>query len=166
MPIGQQVYMAGVYDPLNNVMKFYVNGVLVDSMSPASGLVPLANFDDANCWFGRSNWQDPFYGGLINEVRIWQGDLTPAEVTQHYAAGPDSFAPAPTLSISKSATSVTISWMAAGATGYQLYSSSALGNGTWPGGYNLVPGVVLSSGTNSVTLPSATGSQFFVLHNP
>lgn len=63
-------------------------------------------------------------------------------------------AAAPTLSIARTGTSVTLSWPA-GATGFTLETSAALPSTTW----TAVPGVV----NNSVTVPVGDGAAFYRL---
>jgi hypothetical protein len=43
-----------------------------------------------NDWLGRSQYNDPYFKGSIDEFRIYRGVLTPLEVATTDAAGPDS----------------------------------------------------------------------------
>jgi hypothetical protein len=43
-----------------------------------------------NDWLGRSQWSpDPFFHGTINEIRIYDAALSPAQVAGNFARGPD-----------------------------------------------------------------------------
>ena len=50
-----------------------------------------------NTWerIGASNWGDAGMNGSVNEFRIWDGELTGAEVAANLAAGPDTVIPEP-----------------------------------------------------------------------
>ena len=52
--------------------------------------------DQVNNWLGRSQWSvDPFFNGSINEFRIYDNALSPADVAQSFSRGPDAV-PEPT----------------------------------------------------------------------
>ncbi len=52
----------------------------------------LLNLNDVNNWLGRSMWAgDNVAAASYDEVRIWNGALTPAEINQYQIAGPDAF---------------------------------------------------------------------------
>lgn len=75
----QWVHIAGTYDA--TTVKLYENGVLLASkthsnggnISPAISFLNLATLGGTNC-----------YGGLIDEVRIWNVVRTPAEILANY----------------------------------------------------------------------------------
>jgi hypothetical protein len=165
-------YIAVVYDWTLGKIFMYRNGqpylsdnALVTANALAGG--------DLNNWLGQAqssiinngNQAVPNFSGQYDEFRVWDGALTAQQINAHYLSGPGNNS-APKLSIGASGSNVTISWLASSATGYQLYSESALGNSAWPGNFTLVPGVGSNNGTNSVTLSTVGDSKFFVLHNP
>jgi hypothetical protein len=87
--------------------------------------------------------------GNVDEMAYWDQALTAAQVATVYYLGPVPGAPA--LSISRSASNVSLSWLLGG---YTLQQNDSLTN---PGGWT-------DLGTNSpVTLPIGTGSEFFRL---
>jgi hypothetical protein len=47
---------------------------------------------DLNNWLGRSQYNDPFYAGSFDELRIYKGSFGPGDVERSYQAGPN---PAP-----------------------------------------------------------------------
>jgi hypothetical protein len=116
----------------NNVSHVYSNSVLIAS-SIAS--VKLKTINDVNNWLGRSQWNDPVFQGKFNEVRIWNGVLTAANIAAAYAAGPDTLpsesTDQPKLSVSLTSGKVMISWPGP-ATAYQVQSTLQLGaNASW-----------------------------------
>ena len=52
-------------------------------------LFPLTRIEDYNNWLGRSNWGHPFFTGELDEFRIYTGVLTPEQVSQSFADGPE-----------------------------------------------------------------------------
>lgn len=87
LPIGQQTYVAAVYNYSERTVKLYVNGQLVAANRAE---IPLDIIPDVNNWLGRSNFgPDPFFNGLYNEFRIWEGALSDIAIALSAAAGPD-----------------------------------------------------------------------------
>ncbi|MDH7503171.1 MAG: LamG domain-containing protein [Verrucomicrobiota bacterium] len=118
----QEILLTVVYDYTANVARLYSNAVLVAS-GPAP--VDLTTITYVNNWLGRSQWNDAMFRGKYNEFRIWDGVLLPDQVAAHYAAGPDSLEPNPTLSVSMTAGKVVISWPATSP--FTLEQTTALG---------------------------------------
>jgi hypothetical protein len=163
-------YIAVVYDWTLGKVFMYRNGVPYLS---DVGTVDPTVLALANNWLGQAqsatinngNQPVPNFSGQYNEFRVWDGALTAPQIAAHYIQGPNGNLQ-PTLNISVSGANATISWLAAGATGYNLYSEVALGSSIWPGNFTAVSGVQLNNGTNSVTVSITGISKFFVLHNP
>ncbi len=154
---GTEVYLAVVYDYLNNTAKLYSNAVVV-----ASGAAPVAltSIDDVNVWLGRSQWPDPLFQGKYNEFRIWNQTLLPNQVTAHYAAGPNSLTALPTLVGTLNSGALTLAWPAS-ATGFALQSSPQLGaSASWSAVTN-TPTVV--NGQSTVVLTPAQPATFYRL---
>ncbi|MEZ6014447.1 MAG: LamG domain-containing protein [Planctomycetota bacterium] len=81
-------HLALVYDSPNDEMRIYFDGTYQSSVTLAENLSQL---NDVNCWIGRSNWStDPYYRGSVTELRVFNYDLSTAEIAASYAAGPDS----------------------------------------------------------------------------
>lgn len=52
----------------------------------------LASLNDVNNWLGRSMWTgDNVANATYDEVRIWNGALTPSEINTYQLAGPNAF---------------------------------------------------------------------------
>jgi len=64
----------------------YDNGALV-SFSTGFTVTPQAVGHTFNDYIGRSQWADPYYNGSIDEFRIYNNALTPAQVEADYEAG-------------------------------------------------------------------------------
>ncbi|HTL18515.1 MAG TPA: LamG domain-containing protein, partial [Patescibacteria group bacterium] len=161
LPIGTEVYVAITYDPVGGSSRLYINGALVAS---ASGVFnPTRRFTDYSNWLGRSQWQrDPFFNGIYDEFRVWEGILSDKDVASHYAAGPDQqFATIrPALNISSAGSNIFISWPGAGTSGFQLQTASALQPGTWLSATNEI---MVTNGNYQVTLPTGASPAFFRL---
>ncbi|HEY3862264.1 MAG TPA: LamG-like jellyroll fold domain-containing protein [Verrucomicrobiae bacterium] len=85
----QAYCFAVVYSPSANTSALYVNGLLAASGGAPS---PLSGVADVNDWLGKSQFNDPYFGGSIDEFRIWGGALTPAQVAADYTNGPNMVA--------------------------------------------------------------------------
>jgi hypothetical protein len=86
LPLSQEVYVAVVYNVSARQAKLFLNGVVV---ATNRATIPLKSIKDVNNWLGRSQWNDPYFNGQIDEFRIHEGALTDFEVALSAAAGPD-----------------------------------------------------------------------------
>ena len=88
------VCLTCVYDPPNNSMSLYTNGMLVGTLSPVTTgtkQFSLTNVYNVHSWLGRSLYNgDSAYVGSVDEFRIYDKPLTPLEVYVHSTAGPDN----------------------------------------------------------------------------
>lgn len=66
----------------NGVTTLYVDGVSVASMSISSSELSLAN-----CYLGKSNWNDPYLHGRIADFRLYNTAITEAEIIELYQSG-------------------------------------------------------------------------------
>jgi hypothetical protein len=83
--------VACVYDPPNNSMSLYTNGVLVATMSPVTAKFSLTNVYNVHSWLGRSLYDgDSSYAGAIDEFRIYNSAVGPLQLAVNNAAGPDT----------------------------------------------------------------------------
>ena len=131
-----------VHDGTAFSYQLYVDGV-PDGFAYQTGTDQGANLWDVTIGKGF------LAAGNVDEVAYWNQALTPEEVATVYYLGPVSGAP--TLSVSRSAGNVSLSWLLGG---YTLQQNASLTN---PVGWT-------DLGTNSpVTLPIGTGSEFFRL---
>ncbi|MBI5217863.1 MAG: hypothetical protein HY958_02920 [Bacteroidia bacterium] len=119
---GNWHHAIGVYD--GSLMSLYIDGLLVNS-SANFGTINETN--DA-LTIGRSESWNEYYNGLIDDIRIYNRALTPAEITALYYEG----APAPPTAQSASRCgSGSVTLTASGAeTGeiYKWYDAPAGGN--------------------------------------
>jgi len=158
------VHVACICDPANNYMAVYTNGVLektlTNSMPPITGV--------ANAWsfVGRSLFSsDAYLNGTIDELRLYDGRLTPQQIAANDLAGPEILhvpsVTATNIAFSSIGGELTLSWPA-DHTGWRLQmQTNGLENANWVD----VSGATL---TNSVTLPVDTtkGSVFYRLVYP
>ncbi len=161
LPTGQEEYLALSYDPPTGTARLFLNGVLV---SAASGhLNPLSQIQDINDWLGRSQWfQDPFFNGRYDELRIWQGVLSPAQITAHYAAGPDQplLVLRPRLHLSLEAHLMTLSWSTNNTAGFVLETATGPDALSW----QLVTNrVLMLNNEYQVTVPVSPTAAFYRL---
>jgi hypothetical protein len=118
--------------------------------------VDIALLSDVYSMLGRSQWNDAFLTGNINEFRIYYGTMAPAEITASQAAGPDP----ETLTATAGPGSVTISWPAVPVLeGYALQMTTSLAPPSWQSAGS--PTVV--GGFNQVTVSSTGAPTFFRL---
>ena len=83
--------VACVYDPPNNSMSLYTNGVLIGTMSPVTAKFSLTNIYNVHSWLGRSLYDgDSSYAGTIDEFRIYNSAVGPLQLAVNNAAGPDT----------------------------------------------------------------------------
>ena len=88
-PANQWIHLAGTFDDPSNTIRLYINGVLVAQQ--ITSVVPMTNMTGANPGVGIGNihvapFSQPF-NGLIDEVELFVGALTSAEVQGLYLAG-------------------------------------------------------------------------------
>jgi len=81
-----------VYDPPNNTMSLYRDGVMISSISPpvATGF-SLSKVVNNYSWLGRSLYNgDAAYNGTINEFRIYDSALSPIQVAASFVSGSET----------------------------------------------------------------------------
>jgi hypothetical protein len=86
LPQNQEVFIAVVWDQVAGVAKLYYNGVLVGRNLLNMKLIDLV---DNNNWIARSQYNDPYGMGAINELRFWDAALAAYEIARHAQIGPD-----------------------------------------------------------------------------
>ena len=163
LPIAQAVYLALTYDPSAGQCKLFLNGALVNS---ATGVFNAMNrFADVNNWLGRSQWiADPFFNGSYDEFRLWEGTLSPSDITSHYNAGPDQpfVVMRPALAIARSGTSALLSWPALNTASFKLQSTVAL----WPVNWINVTNIpTVNNSSYQVTLPATGVASYYRLQS-
>jgi Concanavalin A-like lectin/glucanases superfamily/Bacterial Ig-like domain (group 2) len=159
MPVATEFHTTVTYNFTENVSRFYTNGVLA-ATGPAS--VQMNTINDVNNWLGRSQWGDPMFQGSLNEIRIYEGALTAAQVADADAAGPNAL-PAltvPSLTVASSAGNVVISWPVADSAGYVLQAAGTATGTTWT---NVTTAPIISGANYQVTVPPSGTQLYFKL---
>ncbi len=124
------VHVVCVADPATGYSGIYTNGVLENIATNA--WPALTNVSSAWSFIGRSlSSSDAWLNATIDELRIYDGRLTPEEIAADYRFGPDALALPVTLVQSNAATSFTFSWPS-WAAGFVLETTPALGTAWTP----------------------------------
>jgi hypothetical protein len=151
------VHVVCIIDPTNNYTAVYTNAVLESAMTnpwPAFNSVSTA-------WsfLGRSLFSsDGWLNATIDELRIYDGRLTPQEIATDYQFGPDALALPVTLVRSNAAASLTFSWPS-WAVGFGLQTAPALGAAWTPA----APSPTLASDQWWLTQFTTNGQGFYRL---
>jgi hypothetical protein len=148
-----------ILDPANGYNAIYTNGVLVSAVT--SPTPPLNSVSTAWSFIGRSLFgTDAWLNATIDEFRIYDGRLTPAQLAANGLSGPNVLALPINLNISAVAPNLTLTWPSYGI-GFTAQSSPALGaNAVW----STVNGSpTLSSNQWRLTLPATNNTTFIRL---
>ena len=148
-----------VVDPATGYNAIYTNGVLMGAVTAAAP--SLSSVSPAWSFIGRSLFaSDAWLNATVDELRIYDGRLTSAQIAADVRAGPDTLAIPVNLNESVAGSTVTLTWPAYGI-GFTAQSSPVLGpNAVWsPAGG--VP--VLNNNRWQLTLPVAGNTTFIRL---
>ncbi len=144
-------------------VRVYVDNVL--TITNSTVVRSMTNVNDDFNFIGRSLFAaDNYLTGVIDELRLYYGALTPGQVAANFAAGPDG-APAvgpllvPVLDVALSGGNAVVTWSDA-LSGFTLKSTGQLGSGAV---WNPVTTPPPSGGFYTVTVPITGGAQFFRL---
>jgi len=88
-PVGVLTHVAFTIDDASNTGRLYVNGVQV-AQNLNMTLTPASMGNTTRNYLGKSQYNDPFYDGSIDEFRIYNRALSAAEVTSSFQAGPNA----------------------------------------------------------------------------
>jgi arabinan endo-1,5-alpha-L-arabinosidase len=126
----QIVHVVCIADPVNGYTAFYTNGVL--QIDQTNSFPALSFVNAAWSFIGRSLFgADPYLNATIDEFRLYDGRLTPAEIAANDRFSPDALAMPVTLTNSFTPPNLTLTWPAY-ALGFVAESSPVLGTGaTW-----------------------------------
>lgn len=145
--LDKEYYVACVYDSTRDTMYMYIDGVLADSASMGGRRPNQLNASEA--WIGSAvGFGDADFNGSFNELRIWPGPITAAQIAADFAAGPDKIGTVASVSmaINRSGANVTLTWPNG-----TLQTTPAMG-GSWTD----VSGV-----TSPYTVPATNSQAFF-----
>jgi hypothetical protein len=87
---GTPVFIAITLDAAapNDPAVMYINGAFAAGADVVYDPAQLGS--TSNNWFGKSEWnENPYFRGLIDEIRIYDTALSPGEIAAEFAAGPD-----------------------------------------------------------------------------
>jgi hypothetical protein len=153
--LGVEWHVALIYDNSTATGSIYLNGNLVaqnTNMTANGPASPAGLGDTFDNYLGRDQFGgDPIFQGSINELRIYNGPLTPTDVVNDYLAGPTT-ATSPgspnkvTAGISISGGNVTITWPV----GTLLQAPTVLG-----------PWTTNSAAVSPYTVPADGGTEFY-----
>lgn len=126
---GRTVHVVCLVDPANHYGAVYTNAVLE---SAATNTWPALNsVSTAWSFIGRSLFSsDAYLNAVIDELRLYDGRLTPQEIAADYQNGPDALALPVTLAATNSAVGWTLSWPS-WAAGFTLQVTTNLAAGHW-----------------------------------
>jgi Concanavalin A-like lectin/glucanases superfamily/Bacterial Ig-like domain (group 2) len=160
---GITLHVTAVIDPTTSTLAVYTNGVLQQASYNAAA--PLTDIATNDAYLGKSSFGDGYATLSVDEFRIYNGALTPAQVAMSDLSGPNStnFNPGALSSISVPAI------------GYPAFTASIapliLANYASLSSFNLLPNVyarangltVISSDTNIV---SVNAQNMLTTHRP
>jgi chitodextrinase len=166
VPTGTWTHLAETYD--GSLLSLYVNGQLAAS-TPASGSL-LTSTGDLRIG-GDSVWGE-WFSGLIDEVRIYNRALSPAEIQSDMSTGigaplsgdttPPS-APTGVTATASTQTSVSLAWSASsdnvGVSGYGVYKNGASAGSTSTTSYTVSGLACGSTYTLAVDAYDAAGNR-------
>jgi hypothetical protein len=157
LPAGQRVHVAVSYDYLAGTSGVFLNGQRIGT---GAALVPLNQINDVNVWLGKSQWNDPYFNGQLDEFRIYSGALSDQQLAASYAGGPDALlGPVPRLEVQFNGVSLKLLWPL-NAPGFQLEQTINVSGGGWTA---VTTPPVLQNGQHVVTVPISNAVQFFRL---
>jgi hypothetical protein len=123
------VHVVCIMDPTNNYCAIYTNGVLQSTLT--APLPALSGVSPAWSFIGRSLFSaDAWLKATIDELRIYDGRLTPQEIAVNDQYGPDALALPVTLVQSNSVAGLTLSWPS-WAVGFVSQSATNPAGGVW-----------------------------------
>ncbi len=141
-PIGTQIHLVGTYDQndvsagTNGTFKLYNNGALVGAAAIPPNL-NLNTYTNDNNWIGRSQWGDPVFDGLFNELRLYNHVLTAGEVGANSILGPDAIGgDVLRLDVNKNTGAVTLVNATTQNLQFDFYRVTSAGNALNSGGWN------------------------------
>jgi arabinan endo-1,5-alpha-L-arabinosidase len=121
----RMLHVVCITDPTAGYSAIYTNGVLCSALTNA--LPALNGVSSAWSFIGRSLFSaDAWLNATLDELRIYDGRLTPEEIAVNDRLGPDALALPVTLVPSNSASGLTLSW-SSWAAGFVLETTPALG---------------------------------------
>jgi hypothetical protein len=152
------IHVVCILDPTNNYAAIYTNGALESSATIA--WPKFTNVSSAWSFIGRSLFSaDAYLNATIDELRLYDGRLSPTEIATDCQFGPNALTlPLSLVQSNTAGGGVSFSWPSY-AVGFVLETTSALGS-AWT---NIIASPVLNNDRWQVTIPAANAAQFFRL---
>jgi hypothetical protein len=91
-PFGVETHVAVTLDAANQIGSLYVNGQIAAIIYGYTN-TPSQMGATTNNYLGKSQYNDPYFNGSINEFRIYNRALSAADIATSYAGGPDGTPP-------------------------------------------------------------------------
>jgi hypothetical protein len=157
---GSKSHFAVVYDYPRGVARLYING---QRAGTGVATFPLSVVDDRNVWLGRSQWQDPFFNGTLDEFRIYNGPFLDSDIADSFATGPNAL-PVPRVALSAvvAGSNLQLSWSTNVPPGVTLQTTATLGTGlNWSGAG--LPAPTLVGDKWQVSVPTSGSASFYRL---
>lgn len=86
---GRTVHVTCVFDPPNQTLAIYTNGVL--EAIRTNFTVNIGSLNNQLSYIGKSLWAaDPYLNASIDELRLFKGALSPITIKQSYDQGPNT----------------------------------------------------------------------------
>jgi arabinan endo-1,5-alpha-L-arabinosidase len=154
----QSVLVTCIVDPANNYAAIYTNAILEVVYSNA--WPALNSVSTAYSFIGRSLFSaDAALSGTIDELRLYDGRLTPSQITADYLAGPAALVASPLLGVTSPGSNFVFSWPAT-ALGFTLQTTTNLVTGPW---ITLPQSAVLQSNQWQLTIPPTNAASYYRL---
>jgi hypothetical protein len=152
------LHVVGIFDPANGYSAIYTNGVL--ALAQTNPIPALTNISTSWSFIGHSLFSAyPGLNASIDELRIYDGRLTPQEIAVNDQFGPGALALPITLVQSNSVSGLALSWPAWGV-GFVPQSTGDLAGGVWT---SLATTPTLGADQWSLTLPETNSVTFYRL---
>jgi uncharacterized protein YjdB len=87
LPTGAEKYISITYNAQNQTCSMYSNGVLAATMTGIT-ITPASLGNTLNNYIGLDQYNDAPFNGTFDEMRIWDGAVTPTYMLATAAAGP------------------------------------------------------------------------------
>lgn len=152
------VHVVCIVDPTNHYAAVYTNGVLEQTLT--SAWPALNSVSTAWSFLGRSLFStDAYLNATIDELRIYDGRLTPQEISVNNQFGPNALALPVTIAYSNSVAGLTLSWPS-WAVGFAPQVATNLAAGGWTA---LTQTSMLAGDQWSLTIAPTNAPQFYRL---
>jgi hypothetical protein len=156
------LHLAFVFNPPAGYLAIYTNGVLAGINNSVTTAFSAVN--DAYSWIGRSLYSgDPYPDFTLDEFRIYNGALSPAEIAAADALGANQLLDNSSPSFNTTmvtGNSLILSWPLASA-GFTLMSRTNLASGAWSTAALTPPQI--SGGQWQLSIPMTQNAQYFRL---